>query len=92
MGGTVASDTQPGPGEASEFEKIADMARAEGGIHHRFGIGDRFVVIVDGWASAEHSQRSFAQPDLQAFVGSVGADLAPPEITLSEAISSLDQF
>jgi quinol monooxygenase YgiN len=77
---------------AGEFEKIAGMARAEGGIHHRFGIGDGFVMIVDEWASAEHFQRFFANPDLQAFIGSVGADPAPPEITLTEAISSPDQY
>ena len=77
---------------AGEFEKIAEMARAAGGIHHRFGVGQGFVVIVDEWASAEQFQRFFAQPDLQAFIGSVGADPAPPEITVSEAVSSPDQF
>jgi quinol monooxygenase YgiN len=77
---------------ADEFEKIADMARTEGAIHHRFGVGDGFVMIVDEWASAEHFQRFFANPDLQAFIGSVGADPAPPEITLTAAISSPDQF
>ena len=77
---------------AGEFEKIADMARAEGAIHHRFGVGDGFVMIVDEWASAEHFQRFFANPDLQAFIGSVGADPAPPEITVTAAISSPDQF
>lgn len=77
---------------AGEFEKIADRARAEGAIHHRFGVGDGFVVLVDEWASAEQFQRFFTQPDLQAFIGSVGADSAPPEITVSEAISSPDQF
>ena len=68
------------------------MARAKGAIHHRFGVGDGFVMIVDEWASAEHFQRFFANPELQAFIGSVGADPAPPEITLTAAISSPDQF
>jgi len=40
----------------------------------------------------EQLQRFFAQPDLQAFIGSVGADPAPPEITVGGAISSPDQF
>jgi hypothetical protein len=40
----------------------------------------------------EQFQRFFAHADLQAFIGSVGADPAPPEITVSEAISSPDQF
>ena len=77
---------------AGEFTKIADMARAEGAIHHRFGIGDGFVLIVDEWATAGHFERFVANPDVQAFIGSVGADPAPPEVTVTDAIASPDQF
>jgi hypothetical protein len=77
---------------AGEFEKIAGMARSAGGIHHRFGIGDGFVLVVDEWQSAEHFQRFFADPDLQAFIGSTGAAPAPPEITVTEAVTSPDQY
>jgi hypothetical protein len=77
---------------AGEFAKIADMAKAAGGVHHRFGIGDGFVVIVDEWESVEHFQQFFSDPDLQAFIGSVGAAPAPPEITVAEAVSSPDQY
>jgi RNA polymerase sigma factor (sigma-70 family) len=41
-----------GADRADEFAKITEMARAAGGIHHRFGIGDGFVVIVDEWETA----------------------------------------
>ena len=77
---------------AGEFAKIADMAKAAGGVHHRFGIGEGFVVIVDEWESVEHFQQFFANPDLQAFIGSVGAAPAPPEITVAEAVASPDQY
>lgn len=77
---------------AGEFEKIASMARSAGAMHHRFGIGDGFVLVVDEWQSAEHFQRFFADPDLQAFIGSTGADPAPPEVTVTEAVTSPDQF
>jgi hypothetical protein len=77
---------------AGEFAKIADMAKAAGGVHHRFGLGDGFVVIVDEWESVEHFQQFFSNPDLQAFIGSVGAAPAPPEITVAEAVSSPDQY
>jgi hypothetical protein len=77
---------------AGEFAKIADMAKVAGGVHHRFGIGDGFVVIVDEWESVEHFQQFFSNPDLQAFIGSVGAAPAPPEITVAEAVSSPDQY
>jgi len=43
-----------------------------GGLHHRFGIGDSFIVIVDEWKSVDHFQKFFGDPDLQAFIGSVG--------------------
>ena len=77
---------------AGEFTKIADMARSAGGIHHRFGVGDGFVVIADEWETAGQFQRFFSDPDLQAFIGSVGAAPAPPEITIAEAVSSPDQY
>lgn len=77
---------------ADEFAKIGDTARAAGGIHHRFGVGDGFVMVVDEWESVEHFQKFFGNPDLQAFVGSVGAAPVPPEITITEAVSSADQY
>ena len=77
---------------ADEFAKISETAQAAGGIHHRFGIGDGFVVIVDEWESVEHFQQFFADPDLQAFIGSIGAAPAPPELTITEAVASPDQY
>jgi quinol monooxygenase YgiN len=77
---------------ADEFAKIAEGSRSAGAIHHRFGIGDGFVVLVDEWESVEQFQQFFANPELQAFIGSVGAAPAPPEITITEAITSSDQF
>ena len=79
-------------GLAGEFAKIADMARSAGGIHHRFGVGDGFVVMVNEWETAGHFQQFFSDPDLQAFIGSVGAAPAPPEITITEAVASPDQY
>jgi hypothetical protein len=37
-------------------------------------------------------QQFFANPDLQAFIGSVGAAPTPPEITITEAVASANQF
>ena len=77
---------------ADEFEQTTVRARAAGGIHHRFGIGDGFVLVVDEWESVEKFQQFFANPELQAFIGSVGAEPGPPEITIAEAVSSPDQY
>jgi hypothetical protein len=77
---------------ADEYAKISDMARSAGGIHHRFGIGDGFIVLVDEWETVEQFQQFFSNPDLQAFIGTVGAAPAPPEITITEAVASPDQY
>jgi quinol monooxygenase YgiN len=91
--GDTAKFRQALSDRGGEFAKISDRARAEGGLHHRFGVGDGFVVLVDEWETAEHFQKFFSQPDLQAFIGSVGADPGqPPEITVTEAVASADQF
>jgi hypothetical protein len=77
---------------ASEFVEIADRARSVGAIHHRFGMGEGFIVIVDEWQSVDHFEKFFSDPNLQAFIGSIGADPGPPEMIVTQAISSPDQF
>jgi hypothetical protein len=90
--GDTAAFRQALADRAGEFAAVAEQAKAAGGIHHRFGIGDGFVVIVDEWESVDHFQRFFANPELQAFIGSVGAEPGPPELTIAEAVSSPDQY
>jgi len=90
--GDTAKFRQALTDRADEFAKVSDGARSVGALHHRFGIGDGFVVLVDEWESVEQFQQFFANPDLQAFIGSAGAASAPPEITVTEAITSADQF
>jgi hypothetical protein len=92
FGGDTAKFRQALTDRAGEFTKIVDRARMAGGIHHRFGVGDGFVLVSDEWESVEHFRQFFADPDLQAFIGSVGADPAPPEIIVAEAIASPDQY
>jgi hypothetical protein len=77
---------------ADEFAKISEQAQAAGGIHHCFGIGDGFVMIVDEWESVGHFQQIFGNPELQAFIGSVGAEPGPPDLTIAEAVISPDQY
>jgi len=77
---------------ASEFAEIGDRAKSAGGIHHRFGVGDGFIVVVDEWESVQHFESFFSDPNLQAFIGSAGADPGPPELIVAEAISTPDQY
>jgi len=90
--GDTAAFRQALTERAGEFAKIADEARAAGALHHRFGVGDGFVVIIDEWETAGQFQQFFSDPELQAFIGSVGAAPAPPEITVTEAVVTADQF
>jgi quinol monooxygenase YgiN len=75
-----------------EFAAIGERAKQSGCLHHRFGIGDGYVTVVDEWESPEHFQRFFEDPELQAFIASAGAASAPPELMFTEAVSSPDQF
>ena len=51
------------------------------------------MLIVDEWESADQFQQFFDDPSLQEFVAAVAGDTStPPEITVRDAIESLDQF
>ena len=90
--GDTAKFRQAMVDRAGEFAKIAGESKTVGALHHRFGVGDGYVVIVDEWESVEQFQTFMADPDLQAFIGSVGGAPEPPEVIVAEAITSPDQF
>jgi hypothetical protein len=78
---------------AADYERITADARMAGALHHRFGVGDGFILIVDEWTSAEAFQAFFGQPELQTFIGQVGGDTsAEPEIMVTEAIAAPGDF
>jgi hypothetical protein len=78
--------------EPGRMQAMADVARAGGAIHHRFGIGDGFVIVVDEWESAEAFQAFFqGNEDLPQLMRDAGA-LGEPEITFTEAVETADQF
>jgi quinol monooxygenase YgiN len=90
--GDVAQFQQAITEHADRFAQFAEDARTSGGgIHHRFGVGDGYVVVIDEWESVEHFQKFFANPDLQALIAASGAAGAP-EITVAEAISTPDEY
>ena len=90
--GDTATFRQALADRTEEFAKLKESAMAAGGIHHRFGVGDGFVLVVDEWESLQHFERFFGDPSLQAFIGTLGADPVPPEITVAEAVASPDQY
>ena len=91
--GDVATFRQALTDHGDQFAKMAAEAQASGGgLHHRFAVGDGFVLVVDEWETVEHFQKFFANPDLQALIAKSGAAPQPPEITIAEAISSPDEY
>jgi len=76
---------------ADELVGVSEQARAAGAIHHRFAVGDGFVILVDEWESPQQFQQFFARPDIQALTGEMGAS-GPPDITIVEAIASPSNF
>jgi hypothetical protein len=77
---------------AGEFEKWGASGQAAGAVHHRFGVGDGFAVVIDEWESVEQFQQFFSNPELQAFIGEIGASPGPPEMIVAEAVPSPDEF
>ncbi len=90
--GDTAKFRQALQARGNEFKEVADRARTAGAIHHRFGVGDDFVVVVDEWGTADQFRAFFADPSLQKFIASAGAAPTPPDVTITEAIPSADQF
>jgi len=90
--GDTASFRQALQERGEEFEKVAERAKAAGAVHHRFGIGEDFVVVVDEWGTVEQFQGFMSDPEVQAFIATTGAAPGPPEIIISEAVTSPDEF
>jgi hypothetical protein len=77
---------------ADRLESVAATAKEQGAIHHRFAVGDGFVLVVDEWESPEHFQRFFqGNPDVAAIVRDSGGQ-GEPEVTFAEYIETPDQF
>ena len=90
--GDTAKFRQSVTERADEFAAFGEASKGAGALHHRFGVGDGYVLVVDEWESVEHFGKFMANPDLQAFIGQVGGAPEPPEVIVAEAIASSDQF
>ena len=74
------------------MRKISEEAKTQGAIHHRFAVGDGFVLIVDEWESVEAFQQFFqSNPDIPTAMQQAGAQ-GEPEFTFAEAVETADQF
>ena len=68
---------------ADEFREIAGRSQESGALHHQFAVGEGFVLVSDEWESAGAFDKFFSDPQLMAFIGSVGGDPnVAPEISV----------
>ena len=76
----------------ADFEAVSKEAKAAGAIHHRWGFGDGFIVIVDEWSDAASFEKFFSSnatiPQLMEAGGVQGA----PEFTIVESVQGPDEF
>ncbi|HEY8699879.1 MAG TPA: hypothetical protein VIM08_02780 [Arthrobacter sp.] len=91
--GDTAAFTKSLDEQADDFRAIKERAQVAGALHHQLAIGDGFVLVNDEWESAAAFEKFFSDPELQAFIGSVGGDPSKaPEITIAESVDSPDKF
>jgi quinol monooxygenase YgiN len=74
-----------------EFRQVAADARAAGCVHHRFAFGTNEVVLIDEWPNAEAFQAFFQNPTVASFMQDAGVQ-GPPDISIYEAVDTVDQF
>jgi len=78
--------------EEEVLRRISADARAQGCLHHRFGVGDGYVIFIDEWESREAFERFFqGNPDIPTVMRESGAQ-GEPEFQFGEAISTVDEF
>lgn len=78
---------------ADEFREFAGHGQEAGAIHHQFAVGNGYILVIDEWESAGAFEKFFNDPQLMAFIGSVGGDPnTAPEITVGDSIDSPDKF
>ena len=78
---------------ADDFRAIKARSQEASALHHQLAIGDGFVLVNDEWESAAAFEKFFTDPELQAFIASVGGDPnKAPEITIGESVDSPDKF
>ena len=75
-----------------EADRVAADRLGAGGECRPVAKPPHIVMILDEWESAGHFQQFFSNPELQTFIAEVGADAAPPELTVAEAVASPDAF
>jgi hypothetical protein len=91
IAGDTAKFRQLMESDPDRFRQLAEQAKSAGAIHHRFAVGDGYVLVIDEWETAEAFQQFFQNPAIGAIIADAGGT-GQPDIVIAEAIESPDQF
>jgi hypothetical protein len=76
----------------ADLKEVADIAKTKGARHHRFGVGDGEVVVIDEWDNAESFQSFItSQPKIDALLADAKFQ-GPPDVLILETFDTVDQF
>jgi len=77
--------------EPERLRMFARSAQAAGALHHRFGIGDGYLVVIDEWESVESFENFMSRDEIAGILRDSGVQTVP-EIDVTEVIESADQL
>jgi hypothetical protein len=71
---------------AALLDEITDASRGAGCLRHRFVAGDRELLVIDEWDSAEHFEMFFAKnAKIQQITDAIGLS-RPPAVSVFNSI------
>ena len=76
----------------ADFKAVQKEAIAAGAIHHRWGMGDGFVTIIDEWPDTASFENFFNTNTTIPSLMQAGGVQGPPEFTIVEAATAPDEF
>ena|ERR1700733_14284449 len=75
-------------GNANFLEEITESTKGQGMLHHRFVAGERELMVVDEWDTAEQFQSFFeGNTQVEHVMASIGVT-GPPEVSVFEAFDA----
>jgi quinol monooxygenase YgiN len=90
---SAAEFERTGRRRPGDFEALAELARAEGCLHHRVAVSDndRHVITINDWPDAEAFNRFSVNPAVIDILRAWGLD-DPPQADYYHTIDSPGEF
>ena len=76
----------------AEMEQLSEDAKSQGGIHHRFAVGDGILLVIDEWESADAFMSFFQGNEAVAEAMWAAGAQGEPEISIGEAIDAPSNY